>query len=260
MDDAKIIQLNNIRIHHCLLFLTSSKGLEISFDDTLIAIPPNTLVFVEKNMLLKVRVHCGNFPTIISLDDSTMRFVFSFLLQVFDIKGIENMSSKKIYLRETAPEDIYLFDRLKKYINEGIRITKPKETMALILPIVLHFLLEFDINIIRSISCVVKPTTTDKVLDIISQDLSKPWKISMISEDMFISEISLRKRLENEGTTFMNILTDARMMHSLKLLTMSDYNINTIAYKVGYNSPSYFIKTFKRHFGLTPRQITPTFQ
>lgn len=132
--------------------------------------------------------------------------------------------------------------------------------MALILPIVLHFLLEFDINIIRSISCVVKPTTTDKVLDIISQDLSKPWKISMISEEMFISEISLRKRLENEGTTFMNILTDARMMHSLKLLTMSDYNINTIAYKVGYNSSSYFIKTFKRHFGLTPRQITPTFQ
>ncbi|EHN1780721.1 AraC family transcriptional regulator, partial [Salmonella enterica subsp. enterica serovar Bredeney] len=126
------------------------------------------------------------------------------------------MSSKKIYLRETVPEDIYLFDRLKKHINEGVRIAKPKETMALILPIVLHFLLEFDINIIRSISCVVKPTTTDKVLDIISQDLSKQWKISMISEKMFISEISLRKRLENEGTTFMNILTDARMMHSLK--------------------------------------------
>lgn len=260
MDDTKIIQLNNIRIHHCLLFLTTNKGLEISFHDKLITIPPNTLVFLEKNILLKVRVYCGNFPEIISLNDSTMRYVFGFLLQVFDIKSIESMSSKQIYLRDTVPEDVYLFERLKKHINDGIRISKPKETLALILPIILHFLLEFDINIIRSISCVVKPTTTDKVLDIISQDLSKPWKISMISEKMFISEISLRKRLENESTTFMNILTDARMMYSLKLLTMSDYNINTIAYKVGYNSSSYFIKTFKRHFGLTPRQITPAFQ
>lgn len=95
MDHTKIIQLKNIRIHHCLLFLTSGKGLEISFDDTLIVIPPSTLVFVEKNMLLKVRVRCGNFPTIISLDDSTMRFAFGFLLQVFDIKSIENMSSKR---------------------------------------------------------------------------------------------------------------------------------------------------------------------
>ncbi|EJV0836040.1 helix-turn-helix transcriptional regulator [Salmonella enterica subsp. enterica serovar Chester] len=260
MDDTKIIQLKNIKIHHCLLFLTSIKGLELSYGDTLISIPPNALVFVEKNMLLKARVYCGNYPTVISLDDSTMRLVFNFLLQIFDIKSIECMASRKIYLREAVPEDVYLFDRLKKYVNEDTQIKKSKETMALILPLVLHFLLEFDLNIIRSISCAVKPTATEKVIEIISSDLSKPWKISMISEKMFISEISLRKRLENEGTTFMSILTDARMMYSLKLVTMSDYNINTIAYKVGYNSSSYFIKTFKRHFGLTPRQIAPTLQ
>lgn len=257
MDDTKIIQLNNIKIHHCLLFVTATKGLELSFDDSIVTIPPKSIVFIEKNMSLKVRIPCGNFPAIVSLDDETMRFVFGFLLQVFDLKSIEAMPNEKIYLRETVTEDIYLFERLKKYVTEGNRSRGPKGTMALILPILLHLLLEFDISIIRSISRIVKPTTTDKVLDIISQDLTRPWKISMISEEMFISEISLRKRLESEGTTFMNILTDARMMYSLKLLTMSDYNINTVAYKVGYNSPSYFIRTFKRHFGLTPGQITP---
>lgn len=260
MDDTKIIQLNNIKIHHCLLFLTSTKGLELSYDDTVVSIPPKAIVFIEKNMSLRVRIPCGNFPTIVALDDKTMRFIFGFLLQVFDLKSIEEMPNGKIYFRDTVAEDVYLFERLKSYVTEGNRARGPKGTMALILPILLHLLLEFDLSIIRSISHIVKPTTTDKVLDIISQDLSRPWKISMISEEMFLSEISLRKRLENEGTTFMSILTDARMMHSLKLLTMSDFNINTIAYKVGYNSPSYFIRTFKRHFGLTPGQIVPAAQ
>lgn len=257
MDDTKIIQLNNIKIHHCLLFVTSTKGLELSFDDTIVEIPPKSIVFLEKNMSLRVRIPCGNFPAIVSLDDKTMRFIFSFLLQVFDIKSIEAMPNGKVFFRDTVAEDIYLFERLKKYVSGENCSRGPRGTMALILPILLHFLLEFDLSIIRSISRIVKPTTTDKVFDIISQDLSKPWKISMISEEMFISEISLRKRLESEGTTFMSILIDARMMHSLKLLTMSDYNINTVAYKVGYNSPSYFIRTFKRHFGLTPGQIIP---
>ncbi|ENY9944762.1 helix-turn-helix transcriptional regulator [Salmonella enterica subsp. enterica serovar Newport] len=260
MNDTRIIQLNNIKIHHCLLFLTAESGLEFFYDDKKLEIPPNSIVFIEKNMQLKVRLHCGNFPAIISLDDSTMRFIFAFFLDIFDLKHIESMPNKKVYFRNTLPEDIYLFDRLKKYVSEGVHSRRSKETMAVILPIVLHFLLEFDLNIIRSVSSIVKPTTTDRVLGIISRDLSKPWKLNMISEEMFMTEISLRKRLESEGTTFMNILTDARMMYSLKLLTMSDYNINTISYKAGYNSPSYFIKTFKRHFGLTPGQIIPALQ
>ncbi len=260
MDDTKIIQLNNIKIHHCLLFITSIKGLELSFGDTTVSIPPKAIVFIEKNMSIQVRIPCGNFPAIVSLDDKTMRFIFGFLLQVFDLNSIEAMPNKKIYFRDTVAEDIYLFERLKKYVSEGNCSRGPKGTMALVLPILLHFLMEFDLSIIRSISRIVKPTATDRVLNIISQDLSRPWKISMISDKMFISEISLRKRLESEGTTFMSILTDARMMYSLKLLTMSDYNINTVAYKAGYKSPSYFIRTFKRHFGLTPRQIIPVQQ
>ncbi|ENW6032975.1 helix-turn-helix transcriptional regulator [Salmonella enterica] len=260
MDDNKTLLLNNIRPHHCLLILTSAKGLELYVDGNTMNIPPNSLVFIEKYMLLNVRFHYGNCPKVVSIDDSIMRFIFNFLLDIFDYKSIDSMSNSRIYFRQAVLEDKYLFARLKKHIDEDASTKATKTTIASIVPIALYFFIEFDLNIIRTISRVVKPTTTDKVLEILSRDLSKSWKLQMISEEMFMSEISLRKRLENEGTTFMKVLTNARMMYSLKLLTMTDYNINIIASKVSYSSTSYFIRTFKQHFGITPKQIIPALQ
>ncbi|MGY4759728.1 helix-turn-helix domain-containing protein [Paenibacillus caseinilyticus] len=55
------------------------------------------------------------------------------------------------------------------------------------------------------------------------------------------------------GTTFIEYVTDLRMNQARILLQETDLKINDIAERVGYQ-PSYFIRVFKKSFGMTPGQ------
>ncbi|EJH1737795.1 helix-turn-helix transcriptional regulator, partial [Escherichia coli] len=81
------------------------------------------------------------------------------------------------------------------------------------------------------------------------------WKLEHISELMYISNVTLRKRLSAENKKFTQILLETRMNHALELLLTTDKNITTISRQVGYGSVSYFIKLFKKHYGETPKKI-----
>lgn len=58
------------------------------------------------------------------------------------------------------------------------------------------------------------------------------------------------KRILN--TSPMNYVIDYRLQRSLLLLQQADSNITEVAYKVGFNSTSYFIERFKISMNMTP--------
>lgn len=45
-----------------------------------------------------------------------------------------------------------------------------------------------------------------------------------------------------------------RLYSAARLLSQSDHNITSIAYELGFSSPSHFISLFKKQFGVTPKQ------
>lgn len=47
-------------------------------------------------------------------------------------------------------------------------------------------------------------------------------------------------------------LSETRLLRSRYLLVYSDYSIQQVAFLCGFNTPSYFIKSFKAKFGITP--------
>lgn len=55
------------------------------------------------------------------------------------------------------------------------------------------------------------------------------------------------------GQTLHNYLLYYRIRVAKNFLITTDLDINTIAWKSGFNSVSYFIKLFKQHTGVTPR-------
>lgn len=61
-----------------------------------------------------------------------------------------------------------------------------------------------------------------------------------------MSEATLRRRLEKEGLSFLQILIDVRMTRALALLQVTDLSIGQIALEVGYNSPSRFAARLRR--------------
>ncbi|MEX9938582.1 helix-turn-helix transcriptional regulator, partial [Providencia rettgeri] len=98
-------------------------------------------------------------------------------------------------------------------------------------------------------------TFTEKINRVILSDISKKWKLSDIAEQFNISEISITKKLDQERTNFNQLLLDARMNQAIKHLIKNEKQISTISELIGYSSISYFIKTFKNYYGLTPKQF-----
>lgn len=58
---------------------------------------------------------------------------------------------------------------------------------------------------------------------------------------------------QSTGQTLHNYLLHYRIRVAKNFLITTDFDINTIAWKSGFNSVSYFIKLFKQHTGMTPR-------
>ena len=50
-------------------------------------------------------------------------------------------------------------------------------------------------------------------------------------------------------------LIEARLEHARKLVLSSGLSITEIAYSIGYDNVSHFIKTFRKQFGGTPKQL-----
>ncbi len=96
---------------------------------------------------------------------------------------------------------------------------------------------------------------SEKLRKIFEEDLSKNWRLNTVAAIFNISPITVRKRLESENTSFYRILNNARMNCAVRLLLQGEYQINQISRSVGFCSPSYFIKSFKKHFGITLQQF-----
>ena len=60
---------------------------------------------------------------------------------------------------------------------------------------------------------------------------------------------------ESEGTTFTQYVLEQRLARALRILADRRHqgrSITAIAFEVGFGNLSYFNRTFRRHFGITP--------
>ncbi|MDO1645171.1 helix-turn-helix transcriptional regulator, partial [Escherichia coli] len=72
---------------------------------------------------------------------------------------------------------------------------------------------------------------------------------------MNMSEVAVRKNLENENITFQQVLLDSKMNYAAKLILNSKNHINNVSKLIGMSSTSYFIKLFNSYYGVTPKKF-----
>jgi AraC-like DNA-binding protein len=77
--------------------------------------------------------------------------------------------------------------------------------------------------------------------------------LSLVAEIVGMSERSLQRRLAQSGSTYSQIVQDARFSIASDLLADSDLNIADIAFAAGYDNAPHFSRAFKRLAGMTPR-------
>lgn len=103
-----------------------------------------------------------------------------------------------------------------------------------------------------------KSKLSHKVHDIFQKYNFSDLKVKEISSKLAMSESTLRRKLDLEGTSIKAIKDNARLGLALHLLQTSNNSINLIAEKCGYSSQSRFTARFKKHFGLTPSELRKT--
>lgn len=59
--------------------------------------------------------------------------------------------------------------------------------------------------------------------------------------------------MTKHGTPFRQLLTNVRIQEAKRLLTLTEWSIKEIAYKVGFHNPNYFARLFKETTSYTPR-------
>ncbi len=74
----------------------------------------------------------------------------------------------------------------------------------------------------------------------------------LIAAQLGMSERTLQRRLNEEGTSYQKVLEDTRHQLALELLRNTPLPINTISQHLGFSEPSTFYRAFKKWEGVTP--------
>jgi AraC-like DNA-binding protein len=75
-----------------------------------------------------------------------------------------------------------------------------------------------------------------------------------LSRELGISKRVLYVRLKNlAGQTVNEFIRTTRLKKSIHYIREGKINISQISIEMGFNSASYFTRSFKKHFGLSPK-------
>lgn len=83
------------------------------------------------------------------------------------------------------------------------------------------------------------------------------YSVTELSDDMAVSRSQLHRKLTAlTGFSTTGFISMIRLEKAKDLLLQNEGNITEIAYKCGFNSQSYFTKSFTEYFGKSPSQYT----
>lgn len=96
----------------------------------------------------------------------------------------------------------------------------------------------------------------NKALSIITENIDNhDFTVESLGFELNLSRSQLFRKFKALGeTTPSEIIRIERLKFAAKLLKEGEHNINEVCYSAGFTSPSYFITSFKKMFGITPKE------
>jgi len=100
----------------------------------------------------------------------------------------------------------------------------------------------------------------DKLQSILDERLTESdFNAQTFCKQLGMSRMQLhRKLVALTGLSTTAFIKSQRLKYACTLFQKSDYNVSEIAYACGFNSPSYFSKSFKEAYGKTPLEFINT--
>jgi AraC-like DNA-binding protein len=93
----------------------------------------------------------------------------------------------------------------------------------------------------------------------IRQHLSEPLSISQLCRYCCMSRANFFRAFKRAtGLSPVAFINRERVLRAAQLLLQDFRSLADVCYQVGFNSVSYFIRTFKKHLGMTPLRYRAT--
>lgn len=113
--------------------------------------------------------------------------------------------------------------------------------------------------VLKAKDIAVTPTDTlffERVQKVLDEQLSNPdFSVESFCKSVGMSRMQLhRKLMAFTGLSTSAFIRSQRLKQAVYILKTSDATINEVAYTVGFNTPSYFIKCFKETYKKTPME------
>ena len=101
---------------------------------------------------------------------------------------------------------------------------------------------------------------TNQVIDLIVSQLDNAdYSVNELAADMHISRSQLHRKLQTlTGFSTTNFIKMVRLEKANDMLKAGQGNVTEVAYTCGFNSQSYFTKSFTEYFGEPPSKYTKT--
>ena len=94
-----------------------------------------------------------------------------------------------------------------------------------------------------------------QMMSYINNHYDQGLSLNQLAEEMNLNANYLSQVFKREtGKTFLKYITDLRIEKAKELLDSKNYSISEIASRLGFSDYFYFLKTFKRVTGMTPKQ------
>ncbi|MBQ9480690.1 MAG: helix-turn-helix domain-containing protein [Clostridia bacterium] len=141
----------------------------------------------------------------------------------------------------------------------GIAKNTAKRNVSFYMPFVMKFFAEIaDERKMSNEITTAKEKKVKRITDVIERTYTEQdFSIGKIAESMFYTTSYISRIFkEVTNTSPMEYVTRLRMLRAKDLLRSGTYSISQIAYLIGYNSPFYFSKEFKKYYGFSPSRFS----
>ncbi|MFV0505715.1 MAG: two-component regulator propeller domain-containing protein [Bacteroidales bacterium] len=98
----------------------------------------------------------------------------------------------------------------------------------------------------------------EKVTQYIENNLSEQnLTVDIIAKEIGMSRVQLYRKLkETTNISASDFIRNTKMKYAAEILKTKKISVSELAYKLGYSSPSYFSKSFKAYYGVSPKTYT----
>ncbi|WP_239043194.1 helix-turn-helix domain-containing protein [Citrobacter freundii] len=251
---------------HCILY-AEHKSFHISLNGELNILDANQLIFIKKSTPFSVLLDWDENIDIVndclSLVVIPQEAVIEYCRKngsieyetnklktkpVFNYINIHHSSSKSSEIKLLRD----IIESSRNNFTNGLSYTKVDEAKYML---ILSLIEELNPDIESVLLSNISLSTSDKVVSLVVSNYSRNWTSKELSYILNMSESTFKKKMYKETGSVSNFITEIKMIEALRLLRHTAQPVNVIAMCLGYDSPSYFTKNFKRCFGVYPSAL-----